>query len=88
MAREIQQETITRRSDERSLGDLFSELTHEITTLLRQEVTLAKTELSQKAAHVGRDVGFLLAGGAVAYAGLLALVAALIIGLGQAGLTW
>jgi len=51
-------------------------------------VTLAKAELSQKAAQVGKDVGFLAAGGFVAYAGLLALIAALIIGLGQLGLPW
>lgn len=73
---------------DRSLGDLFSELTEETSTLVRQEVALAKAEMSQKAAEVGKDVGFLAAGGLVLYAGLLALVAALIIGLGQAGLTW
>jgi hypothetical protein len=75
-------------ADERSLGELFSDLSRETTTLVRQEVELAKTELSQKAAHVGKDVGFLAAGGAVLYAGFLALIAALIIGLGQAGIPW
>lgn len=74
--------------EDRSLGELFGELSRETTTLVRQEVDLAKTEMSQKAAVVGKDVGFLAAGGAVAYAGLLALIAALIIGLGQAGVTW
>ncbi len=61
--------------DDRSLGELFSELTQETTTLVRQEVQLAKTEMSQKASRVGKDVGFLAAGGAVAYAGLLAIIA-------------
>jgi hypothetical protein len=75
-------------ADERSLGELFSDLSRETTTLVRQEVELAKTELSQKAAHVGKDIGFLAAGGAVLYAGFLALIAALIIGLGQAGVPW
>jgi uncharacterized protein HemX len=74
--------------EDRSLGELFAELTRETTTLVRQEVDLAKTEMSHKAAEVGKDVGFLAAGGAAAYAGLLALIAALIIGLGQAGVTW
>lgn len=74
--------------DERSLGELFSDLASETSTLVRQEVELAKTELSQKATRVGKDVGFLVAGGAVAYAGFLALVAALAIGLGQLGLPW
>ncbi len=76
------------RRDERSLGELFAELSRELTTLVRQEAELAKTEMSQKAATVGRNVGFLAAGGAVAYAGFLALIAALIIGLGQLGLPW
>jgi hypothetical protein len=73
---------------DRSLGDLFSELTQETTALVRAEVTLAKAEMSQKATEVGKDVGFLAAGGLVAYAGFLALIAAVIIGLGQAGVTW
>lgn len=66
---------------DRSLGDLFGDLSRETSTLLRQEVALAKSELTQKAGQVGRDVGFLVAGGAVAYAGFLAILAAVIIAL-------
>lgn len=69
--------------DERSLGDLFSELAAETSTLVRQEVALAQVELTQKASKVGKNVGFLVAGGAVGYAALLALLAAVIIGLGN-----
>jgi uncharacterized membrane protein YqjE len=74
--------------DGRSLGDLFTDLTQETTTLVRQEVQLAKTEMSQKAAAVGKDVGFLVAGGAVLYAGLLALIATIIIVLAYAIPWW
>lgn len=74
--------------DDRSLGDLFAALSRETTTLVRQEITLAKTEMTQKATRVGKDVGFLLVGGAVIYAGVLALLAAIIIALGQLGLQW
>ena len=73
---------------EPTLGELFAELSRETTTLVRQEVDLAKTEMSQKAARVGKDVGFLVAGGAVAYAGFLALIACVILALGQLGVTW
>ena len=66
-------------TSEPSLGQLFAELSQQMTTLVRQEVALATTELGQKAARVGRDIGFLALGGAVAYAGLLAIVAALIL---------
>jgi len=77
-----------RPAEDRSLGELFGDLTREITTLVRQEATLARTEMSQKVARLGKDVGMLAAGGAVAYAGLLAIVAAIIIGLAAAGMAW
>jgi hypothetical protein len=67
--------------EERSLGDLFSELASETGTLVRQEVALAQVEITKKATSVGKNVGFLVVGGAVAYAAVLALMAALIIGL-------
>jgi|SRR6185437_2942495 hypothetical protein len=70
-----------RAGEERSLGDLFADLSRETTTLVRQEVALAKTELTQKATRVGKDIGFLAVGGAIAYAGLLAFIAACIIAL-------
>ena len=63
---------------ERSLGELFSELAQETSTLVRQEVNLAKTEMSQKASSAGKHVGVLAAGGALAYAGLLAILAGII----------
>jgi glucan phosphoethanolaminetransferase (alkaline phosphatase superfamily) len=69
--------------DERSLGELFSELATETSTLVKQEVALAQTELTQKATKVGKNVGYLVVGGAVAYAALLAFIAALIIVLGN-----
>ena len=73
---------------ERSLGELFAELSRETSELVRQEVALAKVELSDKAARVGKDVGLISVGGALAYAGLLTLIAALVMGLAAAGLEW
>jgi len=64
--------------DDRSLGELFSELAQETSTLVRQEVNLAKTEMGDKASRAGRHVGVLAAGGALAYAGLLAILAGVI----------
>lgn len=71
------------RMEQRSIGDLFSQLANDTTRLVRQEVQLAKVELGQKASQVGKEVGFISAGGAVAYAGLLAIIAAVILLLGQ-----
>lgn len=65
--------------DERSLGELFSELSRELSTLTRQEFALAKTEMSEKVSGVGRDLALVAAGGAVAYAGFLVLLAFLVL---------
>jgi hypothetical protein len=65
--------------DERSLGDLFTELASDTGTLVRQEVALAQTEIIHKATKAGKNVGFLAVGGAVAYAGALAVVAGIVI---------
>jgi len=64
-----------------SLGDLFADLSRQMTTLVRQEINLATTEMTHKATRVGKDIGFLAVGGAVAYAGLLAIIAAAIFAL-------
>jgi uncharacterized membrane protein YqjE len=69
---------MTEKQD-RSIGELFAELANETALLIRQEVSLAKVELTQKATRVGRNVGYLVLGGAVAYAALLSLLAAIII---------
>jgi hypothetical protein len=79
---------MTGQQDNRSLGELFGALAQDTGTLVRQEVELAKTEMTQKATRVGKDIGFLLAGGAVAYAGFLGILAAIAIGLGQLGMPW
>jgi len=69
--------------EERSLGDLFAELAGETGTLVRQEVALAQAEMTHKAVKVGTNVGFLVVGGAVAYAAVLAIIAGVIILLAQ-----
>lgn len=67
--------------DEQSIGDLFSALANETSLLIRQEISLAQVELTQKAVKVGKNVGFLAVGGAIGYIALMAIVAAIIIGL-------
>jgi len=79
---------MTTGKDERSIGELFGDLARESSTLLRQEITLARTELAEKGAEVGKDIGRLAIGGAIAYAGLLAIIAAVIIGIAAAGVPW
>ena len=60
--------------EEKSLGQLLKDLTAETTTLLKQEVDLAKTEMGEKASRVGTNVGSVAVGGAVLFAGALAFL--------------
>ena len=67
------------RTEERSLGELLSDLARDTGLLVRNEVALAKAEMSQKASSVGKHAGIIGAGGALAYAGLLAIIAGIIV---------
>lgn len=67
--------------DERSVVDLFRELADEARLLLRQEVHLARAEVSQKAKSAAKHASYIAIGGALAYAGLLAIVGAACAGL-------
>ncbi|MGW4561486.1 phage holin family protein [Streptomyces sp. NPDC004561] len=59
-----------------STGELVSRATEQLSRLLRQEVALAKEELTEKGRRAGRGGGLLGAAGAVAYVGLIALAGA------------
>ena len=70
--------------EDRSLGELFGQLSQDMTLLFRQEVQLARAEMSEKISRVTSNLVAVVAGGFVAYVGALALVAALILGLHEA----
>lgn len=61
-----------------SLATLFSSLAGDTKNLIRQEVQLAKTELTEKLSKMGKNAAMLAIGGFVAYAGLIVFL----IGLG------
>ena len=71
---------------ERSLGEWFADLSQKTTLLIRQEMQLAKSELTQKATQAGRAGAMLGAGGAVANAALLTFTATIVLLLVQLGL--
>ena len=64
--------------ESKPLGDLFSDLASDMSSLVRQEVALARVEMTQKAKSVGKNVGYLVVGGAIGYAALLAVIAGVI----------
>jgi hypothetical protein len=74
--------------NDKSLGELFAELSQDTATLIRKEVELARVEITTRAARMGRHAAYIAVGGAIAYAGLLAIIAALVIILQLVGLTW
>jgi hypothetical protein len=65
--------------DERTLGEMFAELSRETRTLVQQELRLAKTELGEKASRMGKGAGLIVGGGLIAYGGLLAMIAAMVL---------
>ncbi len=84
-----EQPALTPRTlEDKSLGELFSDFTRETTTLVRQEAELGRTELIRSAKQAGKDAGLMAGGVGLAHIGLLALVAAAILGLGEAMPYW
>lgn len=57
------------KAAETSLGDLLAEVTRDISTLMRQEVTLAKVELKESATKSAKGAGLL---GGAGYGALMA----------------
>ncbi len=63
--------------DERSIGELFGAVSQDLSTLMRQEVALAKAEVQQSASRAGAGVGMLGGAGLAGYFVLLFLSIAL-----------
>jgi type III secretory pathway component EscV len=57
--------------DDRSLGQLFGDLSRQLGTLVQQEIALAKTEVTTRVTSVGRDAALLGAGAALGFAAVL-----------------
>ncbi|MDQ3398506.1 MAG: phage holin family protein [Deinococcota bacterium] len=73
--------TAAEPAGERSLGELFADLSQGLSTLLSQEVALAKAEVSQTISQITKSIIPIAIGGVLAFGGYLALIATLIIGL-------
>lgn len=59
---------------DKSLGELFADLTRESSSLIRAEMNLAKAEVKEKMTVLAKDAVKIAAGGALAYAGLIVLL--------------
>lgn len=67
--------------EQESIADLLRRLMEELSTLFRQELTLASAEISGAMSKLSRGLISVATGGAVLYAGFLTLLAAAVLAL-------
>lgn len=67
--------------ENQSVGDLLGKVTTDLSTLMRQEVELAKVEIKEEATKAGKASGMLAGAGAVGYLVLVFLALALMFAL-------
>jgi uncharacterized membrane protein YqjE len=73
-----------RVDNEPGLGELFRQLAQDSATLVRQEMALAKAEMTQNLKAAARDATMVAVGGGVALLGLLVLILFLVLVIGDA----
>ncbi|MBV9320257.1 MAG: phage holin family protein [Mycobacterium sp.] len=71
-----------------SIGELMSQLSSQLSRLVRDEMRLAQKEFQQSAKHAGAGAGLFSAAGLLAFFGLASLIAAAIAALALALPTW
>lgn len=69
---------MTTTRDEQSLGELFSDLSQQTSTLVKKEIELARHEVTRSVTTLGKDAAMIAVGGVIAYAGAIVVL----IGLG------
>jgi hypothetical protein len=74
------------QQETRSVGELLRDLANDVTALIRQEMTLARTEAQDKLQQTIVAVMAIVAGALIAFAALIILLDALVYGLTEAGI--
>src|SRR5660398_79662 len=70
-----------RRNEARpSIGELVASLSEKLSTLIRAEIQLAKTEMAEKAKNAGIGIGLFAAAGTLAFFGTAVLITTMILG--------
>jgi Putative Actinobacterial Holin-X, holin superfamily III len=64
---------------ERSIGELFGKLSNELSTLIRQEMELARAELTEKGKQAGKGAGLFGGAATVALLGAGAITAGIVL---------
>jgi hypothetical protein len=73
---------------DKTLAELLSDLSQELSALMHQELDLAKAEVTAKGKRLGVGAGLLIGAGVVAFLGLGAVVACVIAALSEALAVW
>lgn len=84
----MEYETYTQTQSGPSLADLLSRLSDQASTLVRQEIQLAQTEMTRKATRAGKNAAIIAVGAVVGLGAFYSLVAALILALAQVMAGW
>jgi hypothetical protein len=72
---------------ERSVAELFTDLSQQLSTLFRQEALLARTEVTRRLQLLARDAAVIGVGAALGLAALMAATAAIVLLLIQLNIT-
>lgn len=81
--------TSSHRTDGRpSIGELVSALSEKFSTLIRDEISLAKAEMAEKAKNAGIGIGLFVGAGVLAFWATGVLIATIILGIAEALPAW
>ncbi len=75
-------------TDDRSTGELLKELSEQTSTLVRQELELAKAEMSEKGKQAGMGAGMFGGAGLFGLLAMIALTACLVMALDRVMVDW
>lgn len=78
----------TGRTDKPSIGELVSSLSEKLSQLIRDEIQLAKSEITDKAKHAGTGIGLFAGAAFLGFFAFAVLLAAAVLGLANAVPAW
>jgi uncharacterized membrane protein YqjE len=73
---------------EQPMGELFKQLSNELSTLVRQELKLAQAEMTEKGKRAGLGAGMFGGAGLIGFLALLTLTACIVAALAEAMHVW
>lgn len=88
MPTSVEEQNSNKAGSSRSLGELIGDLTRDLGKLVRQEVQLARVEMTQKLTATAKGAALLIVAGVLAFVAFEVLVAAGVLALAQLVSPW